>query len=114
MNYLKFKSPWEKRKDKKHNFIEKIIFALKLSSNPDYDGKKIDDVTYWLLEFDEDNVPIREIGLDNNNEIILKMPYKKNYGFWTDNELLYDDFINRFSAVSIDSIMFEAKWNNLY
>ena len=56
MYYLKFKCQWNKKEDRKHNFIEKIIFALKLSSNPDYDGGKIDDVRYWLLEFDEDDV----------------------------------------------------------
>lgn len=83
-----------------------------MTANSDYDIK-INDVKIWLIEFDENDVPIREIGLDENNEAILKMPYEKNYGFWTDNELLYDDFINRFSAVSIDSITFESKWDDL-
>ncbi len=115
MKYLKFSLPFEANK-KENNFFQKIVRSTLTTilpiSNPDFENK-IEDVVYWLLEFDEDDVPIREIGLDKNNEVILKMPYKKNYGFWTDNELLYDDFINRFSAVSIDSIMFEAKWNNL-
>jgi hypothetical protein len=114
MNYLKFKSPWNKREDSKHTFIEKIIFALKLSSNPDYDGGgKIDDVGYWLLEVDEDDVPIREIGLDENDKVILKTPYKKNYGYWTDNTLKYEDFTLQFKTEKIDPIYFNDKWEEL-
>jgi hypothetical protein len=115
MKYLKFSLPSEV-KSKENNFSQKIIGKILKTilpvSNPDFEDK-IDNVKHWLVEYDEENVPIREIGLDENDKVILKMPYKKNYGFWTDNELLYNDFINKFSAVKIDGVMFKAKWNTL-
>ncbi|MBS1571360.1 MAG: hypothetical protein JST62_03045 [Bacteroidetes bacterium] len=90
----------------------KTLTYLGLTANPDFENN-IDNVRVWLVEFDEDNVPTREIGIDENNNVILKMPYKKNYGYWTDNELLYNDFINRFSAVKIDRLEFEKNWSLL-
>ncbi|WP_050021974.1 hypothetical protein [Chryseobacterium sp. P1-3] len=114
MKYLKFNLPIRTNK-KGSNFFQKIVSrTLKIIlpvSNSDFENK-IDDVKYWLVEFDEENIPNREIGLDENDNVILKMPYKKNYGFWTDNELLYDDFISRFSAIEVDSITFNTKWNS--
>lgn len=80
-------------------------------SNPDFEDK-LEDVKYWLLEFDDEDFPIREIGVDVNGEVILKMPYKKNYGFWIDNELKYTDFIEMFLAKEVDQIFFKEKWNN--
>lgn len=110
MKFLLFKSPWEKAENIKFNFIERIIFALKLSSNPDYDRNKINDAIYWIVEFDEDGIPIREIGLDENDNVILKMPYKKNYGYWIDNNMKYQDFISHFDAKKIDEKYFNEKW----
>lgn len=110
MKYLKFKSPWEHNENSKtRGIIEKIIAYIGLSSNPDYE-KDINSVAHWLVEFDEDNIPIREIGLDNSARVILKMPYKKNYGYWTDNSLGYEDFIDDFGAVKIEKNEFEEKW----
>jgi len=115
MKYLKFSLPIEVKK-KEENFSQKIISKILKTilpiSNPDFENR-IDDVKHWLVEFDEENIPTREIGLDGDSEVILKMPHKKNYGFWTDNELFYDDFISRFSAVEVDRIAFDAKWNVL-
>src|SRR5690606_28769510 len=110
MKFLLFKSPWEKAENIKFNFIERIIFALKLSSNPDYDRNKINDAIYWIVEFDEDGIPIREIGLDENDNVILKIPYKKNYGYWIDNNMKYQDFISHFDAKKIDEKYFNEKW----
>ena len=82
-------------------------------SNPDFE-EKLDKVRYWLLEFENNNdYPIREIGLDEDNYPIVKMPYKENYGYWTDNELKYNDFIDLFSAKKIDNYLFEDKWERL-
>lgn len=113
MNYLKFNIS---KSNINLSNIQKIIMKtfsyLGLTANPDFENNK-DNVRVWLVEFDEDNVPTREIGIDENNNVILKMPYKKNYGYWTDNELLYNDFINRFSAVKIDRLEFEKNWSLL-
>ena len=116
MKYLVFK--YNSRPQKKVNLIKKIskkileiIFPI---ANPDFDSK-IDDVVFWLLEFDEDlDYPIREIGLDQNKNVVLKMPYRENYGYWTDNELTYQDFIKRFSATPIEKILFEKKMERIF
>lgn len=65
---------------KKESFIVRLLFRIIHffipKANPDYEDK-IGDVKYWLIEFNEDNIPVREIGLNENEIIILKMPYKK-------------------------------------
>lgn len=113
MKYLKFKSPWENSGNKrKKSFIENIVFYLGLSSNPDYECH-IDEVESWMVEFDEENIPIREIGIDDKGKVVLKMPYKKNYGYWTDNSLEYEDFTSSFMTVKIRQEEFEEKWEEI-
>lgn len=112
MIYLKIKEP--DRIVKGEGFVKRSIrFFLKLiipKANPDYDGK-ISLVTYWLLEFEgKDSVPDREIGLGINEEVILKMPYRDNYGYWLDNNLTFEDFHDTFEAVEITREDFEEKW----
>lgn len=97
----------------------KITFIRILSifipkANPDYDDE-IGKVTSWLIELEtETGVPQREIGLNNLGEPILKMPYKDNYGYWTDNNLLLNDFKNHFQVKEIDQATFEIKWNTFF
>jgi len=82
-------------------------------ANPDYDNK-INLVRWWLLEIDpETGLPLREIGLDSHAEPILKMPFKNNYGYWTDNELVLKDFIERFGAEKVDKSYFESHWSRI-
>lgn len=112
MIYLKIKEP--DGTVKKEGFIKRSIqFFLELiipKANPDYDGK-ISFVTYWLLEFEgKDSVPDREIGLGINEEVILKMPYRNNYGYWVDNNLTFEDFQDTFEAEEITREYFEEKW----
>ena len=38
------------------------------------------------------------------------MPWKSNYGFWTDNELKYFDFKESFKFQEIDKNEFENNW----
>jgi hypothetical protein len=80
-------------------------------ANPDFEGK-IDNVKYWLVELEsETGIPQRELGLDIEGRTILKMPYKDNYGYWTDNNLLLDDFKKYFPVKEIDKTDFETKWD---
>jgi hypothetical protein len=80
-------------------------------ANPDFENR-IKDVRYWLVECDkESGIPQREIGIDENEQVILKMPFNDNYGYWTDNNLLLEDFILRFNASRITSNEFEQHWS---
>lgn len=119
--YIKFEMPKRsgsvmKKKSILNIFLLKsFINMLKIfipQANPDYD-KKIEEVKFWLLEFNENPYPVREIGLDENQRSITKMPYKTNYGYWTDNELKLDDFKKLFSVESTNQDYFIEKWNEL-
>lgn len=88
-----------------------ILTPVIPKANPDFD-EKIDTIKYWLVELEtETGISQREIGLDDEGNIVLKMPYKDNYGYWTDNNLLLEDFKKHFQAKEIDKITFETKWN---
>ncbi len=114
INYIQIKV--KEYQVKKESLLKRIIIKLinKIIpiGNPDYE-EIIDKATYWLLEFEDETIPIREIGIDNEGKAILKMPYKNNYGYWTDNELEYKDFLYYFCNNKIDKAYFEKKWNEL-
>ena len=81
-------------------------------ANPDFE-KRIDLVRYWLLEFPYENLtPEREVGISGSGEVILKMPYKRNYGYWVDNNLRLIDFKSKFESADITKEYFEEKWND--
>lgn len=79
-------------------------------ANPDFDGK-IDEVTQWLLEF-VDDLPNREIGLNANGDVIVKMPDERNYGYWTDNNLTLPDFRQHFDVTEIPKEHFRELWKS--
>jgi len=102
---------------KSESIFKKIVrFCLELlipKANPDFE-KHINDIKYWLLEFENVNsIPSREIGLGINDNIIVKMPYKNNYGYWTDNVLTLCDFKKNFDFEEITKEYFEVKWKSL-
>lgn len=85
----------------------KIFFPV---ANPDFESK-INEVKHWLVECDKTSgIPQREIGLDQQEQVIVKMPFKKNYGYWIDNNLLLDGFKDEFNAFEITKETFEQKW----
>ncbi len=112
MLYLKIKvDKPETFKNKENNFFEKLLSLIIPKANPDFDDK-IHKVSDWLLEFkNEKSTPNRELGLDVTGNIIVKMPYKKNYGYWTDNSLTYNDFKKNFNYKNIDKNIFEKYWS---
>lgn len=121
MKYIKFKLPEKKTETEKSgiekNYFWKIIeYVLRKiipESNPT-NGKLIDDVEFWLIECEiESGIPIREIGIDKNENIILKMPHKNDYGYWTDEDLLLKDFEEKFHAIEIQKNDFEESWKKI-
>lgn len=88
------------------NVLTKVI----PKANPDFEDR-IDDVKYWLVEVDNDTgIPQREIGFDEKDEVIMIMPYKDNYGFWTDSNVLLTDNTEHFSTSEIGKENFERYW----
>lgn len=89
-----------------------VLESIVPVANPDFD-KKIDMVGTWLIEFENDSYyPNREIGLDGDGKTIMIMPWEKNYGYWTDNNLVIENFRNNFKTVNITREEFEKHWNS--
>ncbi|MDR0793515.1 MAG: hypothetical protein LBE82_09430 [Chitinophagaceae bacterium] len=118
MTYIQFDTPKTDRQAKKEGLLKcflgkmLITFLTKIipKANPDFENE-IDEVQYWLVECDDKTgIPEREIGLNKEGQVILKMPYKENYGYWTDNNLLLDDFKKHFVVSEISKDYFEKSW----
>ena len=96
-------------------FLRRIIRKINniFLSNPDFEAK-LQDVVQWYLEYDEEyNESWREIGLDSNNRIVVKMPDERNYGFWIDTNLTIEDFKNGFGIQKITKQEFNNLWNSV-
>jgi len=114
--YIQFDAPKRDSRDDEKSFgtqlLEKVLMILTKvtpTANPDFDCK-IDEVEYWLVECDDDGIPEREIGLDKEKRVIMKMPFKDNCGYWTDNNLLLNDFKEHFIVSEINKQTFEQMW----
>ncbi len=75
-------------------FINMLCEVLKIiAPKANKDESKFDEVDMWCLEYDFDyNCVIREMGLNNKGDVIVKMPSKRNYGYFSDISAKYDDF----------------------
>ncbi len=117
--YIQFDNPQSVTDNSKDGQIKNSFKKILVSgltkfipkANPDFDNK-IDNVKTWLVECEsETGIPTREIGLDNEGRVLFKMPYKNNYGFWTDNNLLLNDFKEILFATEFSKEFFEWKWD---
>ena len=81
------------------------LFDL-FTANPNYRGKQ-HLVRAWLIEFEEDGLPWREIGLDEHGTVVFAGPSKADYGFWHDTNMQYSDF----EGEPITEEYFESMWD---
>ena len=114
--YIKFRYPDSKEKKVPENIGKRLAKVVLESivpiANPDFD-KKIDMVATWLIEFENDSYyPNREIGLDSSGKTIMIMPWEKNYGYWTDNNLVIGNFRSHFETIDITRQEFEKYWKS--
>ena len=113
--YIQFEDPTpgeEKELTKLQKTIVNLLSKIIPKGNPDFD-EKIGKVKTWFLEYNvEDNYANREIGFDKDFKIILRMPFKDNYGYWTDNHLTMEDYL-KFNPKEITKQQFEEKWQTL-
>lgn len=114
MLYLSIKTDKiSSKKSGTKNIFEKILSFLIPKANPDFEDS-INLVSVWMLEFDNESaIPNREVGLNTESEVILKMPFKKNYGYWIDNNLTYNEFKEDFNGEVIDKETFEKNWSKI-
>lgn len=91
--------------------LGKFLSTIIPKANPDFENE-IDKINTWLIEFDAGGIPEREIGLDKDGKVVMIMPWKDNYGYWTDNNLNLTDFMNGFKYSEIENEYFEHRWKN--
>lgn len=119
MVYFKFYDTPSEKSLKRKSLLVKLgesvskLFGSILKANPDFDSK-IDEVKQWLIEYDdvEFHQAIREIGIDSQDNIIIKMPDNRNYGFWSDAGLTLNDFM-KFGISYITEDEFNNLWNSV-
>ena len=112
--YIRFKCPQSGKAFTPDNIGKKLVqtglSTIIPLANPYFDNK-MDVVVFWLIEFENDSYyPNREIGLDINENPIMIMPWGKNYGYWTDNNLVMKDFRSHFEVIDIPKSIFEKYW----
>jgi hypothetical protein len=114
--YIKFRYAESKGRKVPENIGKRLAKVVLESivpiANPDFE-KNIDKVAFWLIEFENDSYyPNREIGLDSSGKTIMIMPWEKNYGYWTDNNLVIENFRTNFETININKEEFEKYWNS--
>lgn len=73
--------------------------------------KKFHLLVEWLIEFDDDGHPIREIGLDKSGEPILAGDvWDETFGYWLDTNMMYEDFLDAETS-EIEKEEFVMMWN---
>jgi hypothetical protein len=91
--------------------VVKILTTIIPKANPDFEDK-LQDVKEWLIEIDEEaEIANREIGINNEGQTIMIMPFGDNHGYWTDNNLKPTDFIELFQATTINRKEFTDRWD---
>ncbi len=108
MIYLRSRkaTDWEEPK-----LLGKLLSPMtnRLTSIPDYE-KVFPQLSEWLIEFGEDEMPGREIGLNSEGTPILAGPNERNYGSWLDTNMKINDFENEI----IEKDYFENKWKEFH
>lgn len=97
----------------KKKIIWRILFSVLndiFAANPDFENK-IPYVALWVVEYENNkfNQVTRELGFDTNGKIIVKLPDKRNFGFWIDSDYTMKDYCK----LDIQMIT-EQEFNNLW
>lgn len=77
------RDPWQVR------VIRTVLFFVP-SAHPDWDGK-LHLIREWWIEFDENGLATREMGISEEGVPIVSAPDGRNYGFWTDSGTCIED-----------------------
>jgi hypothetical protein len=94
---------WPADKSRTRQLVRWALTRVIPDANPDY---TFDKVRQWLVEFDDDGLPVREVGLDGAVAPVLAGPDDRNYGFWLDSNMRFEDF----TGEEVDAAVFEDAW----
>ena len=115
--YIRFRKPGpdvtkadKSRNRRRKKIVQTILFFIP-NANPDHDSL-IDDVEFWLLEIDSsDKLPLREIAIDKTGKTLFILPWGRNLGLWTDQDITLEYFMDNFHPIYINKNEFEKSWN---
>jgi len=111
MKYLRTvkATSWQKGEPVKVKLLRKVLWFI---PSPNRENEKKFHLLYkWLIEFDDDGFPVREIGIDKSGQPILASDTEDGtFGFWLDTNMKYSDFLDSESSV-IDNIEFMDIWD---
>lgn len=100
----------EGRKKGMMQALSSILSFVLPHSNPDFE-KRYDQVHTWYIEYDEEkNLTNREVGTNENGDVIVKGPYRKNLGFWTNEDLTLEQYQQHFDITTISHEQFTELW----
>ena len=85
--------------------VTKLMLFFIPQANPGYESK-MHLIKEWLIEFDDDGHPDREMGLDINGRVVIAGPSDTDYGFWLDTNMKAEDF----DGETVPQETFEALW----
>jgi hypothetical protein len=94
---------WPARESRMRGLVRWLLTRVIPEANPDY---ALHQVREWLVEFDDEGLPGREVGLGSDGQPVLAGPDDRNYGFWLDTNMRFEDF----TGTEIDASVFEAAW----
>ena len=81
-------------------------FSALENASPGY-RNKLHHVRSWLIEFDENGLPGREIGLGESGNVVLAGPSDEDYGFWLDTNMTLSDFVGE----PVSQEVFDQAWH---
>ena len=88
MRYIRTRiaTGWQVQDSAFDRFLASALSKFIPEANPNY-RDKMHLVQEWCIEFDEDGVPWREIGLGSDGAPVLAGPSEADYGFWIDTDV---------------------------
>ena len=86
MYYVSYQEPSDSVPESEFwpRWIENVLVRIVPLACPDF-HEKYDEVRFWWLELNEDEIPQRELGFNAQGEVIVAAPIGQNYGVWTDS-----------------------------
>ena len=86
--------------------LVKLMRRFVPEANPSY-RDKMHLIDMWYIEFDEQGIPYREIGVDAAGRPVVAGPTPTDYGYWLDANVTDVDL----DGIEIEPEEFEALWN---
>jgi len=103
--YLKTKIATDWGTPKPDGVLVKLMRRFVPEANPSY-RDKMQLIDMWYIEFDEQGLPNREVGVDSNGIPVVAGPSSTDFGYWLDANVTDVDL----DGVEIEEQEFEALW----